>query len=88
MKDTLSDETREAESECTRISAMTKEMAGVAGTIVTVPGRCDWQIRRSTMPEENLEVYYRCVLFNPFLDDPVEPLESRFSVRKPSRSLA
>ena len=54
-------------------------MAEVAGTTMTIPRRCGRQSKRNNIPGETPEVYYRRVLFIPFLDDLLEQLESRFS---------
>ena len=74
VKDTLSGLRTEAEEEYTRIFRSTNEMAEVAGATLAIPRRCGRQNRRNNMPGETAEVYYRCVLFIPFVDDILEQL--------------
>ena len=79
VKDALSGLRREAEPQYNRIFKTSNNMAEVAETTMTIPRRCGRQNKRNNMPGGTPEVYYRRVLFIPFLDDLLEQLESRFS---------
>lgn len=78
MKDILTEMRRDAESEYTNIFETTEKMAEVAGTTMAIPRRCGRQNRRNNVAGDTPEVYFRRVLFAPFLDDLLQQLESRF----------
>ena len=66
-------------TEYAKIFKVTQEMAEMAGTTMSIPRRCGRQTRCNNMPRETPEVYYRRVVFVPFMDDLLDQLRNRFT---------